>query len=139
MYYRVNYNVTLPYRYKTITRSCTRLRYSTNKLLMRRLVLQCGCDCDTIVSEFGLIGTGGLKGHRESTEGTFGRGDLSVCPLGGLTGALERLISNWRGVPPHWGPHRDKHEGHFLLGALLGFIEATSRAAPWPTPRSAPR
>ena len=27
-------------------------------------------------------------------------GDLSVCPLGGLTGAQECLVSNRRGVPP---------------------------------------
>ena len=36
---------------------------------------------------------------RVSTEVTFGRGDLSVCPLGGFTGAHAQLISNWRGVP----------------------------------------
>ena len=32
--------------------------------------------------------------HRVSAEVTFGRGDLSVCPLGGLTGAHEHPISN---------------------------------------------
>ena len=33
-----------------------------------------------------------------STEVTFGgQGDLSVCPLVGLTGAHESLVSNWRG------------------------------------------
>ena len=36
---------------------------------------------------------------RVSTKVTFGRGDLSICPLGGFTGAQEHLISNWRGVP----------------------------------------
>ena len=36
---------------------------------------------------------------RLSTEVTFGRGDLSVCPLEGFPGAHESLISNWRGVP----------------------------------------
>ena len=36
---------------------------------------------------------------RVSTEVTFGRGDLSVCPLGGFTGAQECLVSDWRGVP----------------------------------------
>ena len=42
---------------------------------------------------------------RESTEVTFGRGDLSFCPLGGLTGAPEWRISDWRGVPQGspWG------------------------------------
>ena len=34
-----------------------------------------------------------------STEGTFGRGDLCVCPLGGLVGAPGRLVSHWSGVP----------------------------------------
>ena len=32
-----------------------------------------------------------LRGLRVSTEVTFGRGDLSVCPLGGFTGAHETL------------------------------------------------
>ena len=36
---------------------------------------------------------------RVSTDVTFGRGDLSVCPLGGFIGALEHLISTWRGIP----------------------------------------
>ena len=36
---------------------------------------------------------------RASTEVTFGRGDLSVCPLGGFTGAHECPISKWKGVP----------------------------------------
>ena len=36
---------------------------------------------------------------RVGTELTFGRGDLSVCPLGGLIGARECFVSNWRGVP----------------------------------------
>ena len=36
---------------------------------------------------------------RVSTEVTFGRGDLSVCPLGVFIGAQECLVSNWRGVP----------------------------------------
>ena len=35
---------------------------------------------------------------RGNTAVTFGRGDLRVCPLGGLTGAREWLISNWKGV-----------------------------------------
>ena len=30
--------------------------------------------------------------------GDLGRGDLSVCPLGGFTGACEYIISAWRGV-----------------------------------------
>ena len=34
-----------------------------------------------------------------STEVTFGRGDLSVCPLGGFPGAHEYLLSNRRVVP----------------------------------------
>ena len=38
-------------------------------------------------------------GSRVSKEVTFDRGDLSVCPLRGFTGACEHLISNWRGVP----------------------------------------
>ena len=44
--------------------------------------------------------------YRVSTEVTFGRGDLSVCPLGGLIGAQECLVSHWR-VSPR-GPHEDK-------------------------------
>ena len=36
---------------------------------------------------------------RLSTEVTFGRGDLSVCPLGGFTGDREQPISERRGVP----------------------------------------
>ena len=36
---------------------------------------------------------------RVGTEGTFGRGDLSVCPHGGLAVAHEYLISYWRGIP----------------------------------------
>ena len=31
---------------------------------------------------------------RVSAEVTFGRGDRSVCPLGGFTGAKENIISN---------------------------------------------
>ena len=41
-------------------------------------------------------------------EGTFCRGDLSVCPLGGFTGAQEHLISNRRGVP-QGSPQGQKH------------------------------
>ena len=41
---------------------------------------------------------------RVRTEVTSGRGDLRVCPLEGLIGAQESLVSNRRG-----GPHRDKH------------------------------
>ena len=37
---------------------------------------------------------------RVRTEVTFGRSDLSACPLGGFTGAHECLISYWRGCPP---------------------------------------
>ena len=36
---------------------------------------------------------------RRNTEATFGRGDLSVCPLGGFIGAQECHVSNWKGVP----------------------------------------
>ena len=36
---------------------------------------------------------------RVSTEVTFGRGDLGVCPLGDCLWAHELLIYNWRGVP----------------------------------------
>ena len=32
-------------------------------------------------------------------EVAFGRGDLSVCPLGVFVGAHAWLVSNWRGVP----------------------------------------
>ena len=32
-----------------------------------------------------------------STEVTFGRGDLRVCPLESFTGAHEYIVSNWRG------------------------------------------
>ena len=39
--------------------------------------------------------------------------DRSVCPLEGLAGAREHLISNWRGVPR--GPRRDKHLRALLL------------------------
>ena len=35
---------------------------------------------------------------RVSTEMTFGRGDLSVCPFGGFTGAHAYLVYNWKGV-----------------------------------------
>ena len=54
-----------------------------------------------------LGGLGAVPVCRASTEVTFGRGDLSVCPLGGFTGAQEHLISTWRGVPQ--GSHREKH------------------------------
>ena len=37
--------------------------------------------------------------HRVNTEVTFGRGDLRVYPLWGLTGAHECFISDLRGVP----------------------------------------
>ena len=40
-----------------------------------------------------------LSMNRVSTEVTFGRGDLGVCPLGCFTGAQDYLVSNWRGVP----------------------------------------
>ena len=40
-----------------------------------------------------------LGAFRVSSEVTFGRGDLSVCPLGGLIGAQECLVSNLRAVP----------------------------------------
>ena len=40
---------------------------------------------------------------RVSTEVTFGRGDLSVCPpLGGLTRVQESTISDWEGGPPEF-------------------------------------
>ena len=40
-----------------------------------------------------------LRIDRVNTEVTFGRGHLSVCPLGGFTGAQEWFVSDWRGVP----------------------------------------
>ena len=48
-----------------------------------------------------------------STEVTFGRGDLSVCPLRGLTGAHECLVSTWRGVP------KGSPQGQTLRALLL--------------------
>ena len=63
---------------------------------------------------FVILPTSGLLiGYRVSTEVTFGRGDLSVCPLWGFAGAHEQLISNWRGVP-HWPP-----QGQTLRALLL--------------------
>ena len=44
----------------------------------------------------------------------FGRGDLSVCPLGGFTGAHESFTSNRRGVP------RGSRQGQALRALLLG-------------------
>ena len=44
-------------------------------------------------------GTESARDRAASTEVTFGRGDLSVCPLGGFVGAPEWFISNRRGVP----------------------------------------
>ena len=45
--------------------------------------------------------------HRVSTEVTFGRGDLSVCPLGSLQGP-RNILSLFGGVSPR-GAHRGKH------------------------------
>ena len=62
--------------------------------------------------------------HRVSTEVTFGRGDLSVCPLRGFTGAQECLTFNRRVVP------QGSPQGQTLkasLGALLCLSENTSR------------
>ena len=42
----------------------------------------------SLVRENIVMGTG----CRLSTEVTFGRGDLSVCPLGGFAGAMNRLL-----------------------------------------------
>ena len=44
---------------------------------------------------------------RVSTEVTFGRGDLSVCPLGGFIGRPMNILFLVGGVSPR-GPHRDK-------------------------------
>ena len=46
---------------------------------------------------------------RVSAEVTFGRGDLSVCPLGGFTGAHDHLISFLIGGVSPRGPRRDNH------------------------------
>ena len=70
---------------------------------------------------------------RVSTEVTFGRGDLSVCPIGVFIGPMH-LLFLIGGVPPR-GPNRDKHYGPFSLGALLCLNE--SARAPTDTPLSA--
>ena len=70
--------------------------------------------------------------HQISTEVTFDRGDLSVCPLEVFTGAREQHFSKWGGRPPR-GPSRDEHRGHFSLGSLLCFIEdrGSARRTGW--------
>ena len=71
----------------------------------------------TLVVQFVITAVPGLTvafvGYRVSTEVTFGRGDLCVCPLGGFTGAHESLVSSWRGVP------QGSPEGHTLRALLL--------------------
>ena len=61
-----------------------------------------------------------LYRSRVTTDVTFGRGDLSVCPLGVKVPMNVLLLIG--GVSPR-GPHRDKHQGHFFLGALLCFVD----------------
>jgi len=50
-----------------------------------------------------------------SAQGTFGQGDLSVCPLGGFTGVHELFISGWRGVP-QGSPQEQTLRAHLLRG-----------------------
>ena len=62
-----------------------------------------------------------------STEVPLRRSALSVCPLGGLAGAHEYLISNWRGV----FQGSPQGQGHLGQRSLLCLTEK----APWtPTP-----
>ena len=84
--------------------------------------------------------------RRVSTQGTFGRGDLSVCPpIQGFTGAHERLISNWRGVP-QGSPWGQRLRPFLLWGTSVPHLTAKSaeRARPGGSsgsarPRSSPR
>ena len=64
-------------------------------------------------------------GSRVSTEATFGRGDLSVCPLGGFIGAQECFISNWRSVP-QGSPREQTLRALLLKGHFQCFIGSAS-------------
>ena len=66
-------------------------------------------------------------GVRVSAEATFGRGDLSVCPLGGFPGAHAHLTSNWRGVPKgsHLNTKGTSPWGHFCASLMLDPMRAS--------------
>ena len=62
---------------------------------------------------------------RVSTEGTSGRGDHSVCPLGGFIGAQEHIIYNCRGVP-QGSPQGQtlSSPGHFCASLSWGGVSS---------------
>ena len=67
---------------------------------------------------------------------TFGRGDLSVCPLGISIGAQECLLSNWRGVPPGSSQRqtlRAPPQGHFCASPTPTRVSAAARLCGLPT------
>ena len=70
---------------------------------------------------------------RAGAGGTFGRGDLAVCPLGGCTEAQECLISDWRVVPqgsPQGQALRTPPQRHFC--ASLFFVCSKAPNVPLP-------